>query len=75
MNLFIGLYVGHRGSRFFMGVGPAGILLWFLCIGGFIYVRYAQNNYGYHASLKHITLGLAFGVVGWIVGRVLRREK
>jgi hypothetical protein len=75
MNLFIGLYIGRRGARRFIGIGPGAVLLWLFCIGGVFFIRYAQDSYGFHATPKDIVFSLAFGVIGWIVGRVLRGEK
>jgi hypothetical protein len=72
LNLSIGAYIGRRGSRWFVGVGPGALLLMFLGVGVIYLLRYAQDSYGYHATLKHIVFTLTFALVGYIGGRVLR---
>jgi len=75
LNLFIGLYIGRRGPRWFVGIGPGAVLLLLGCLGVAWLLRYAQDHCGYHASPGQIAFTLAFGVFGWIGGRILRNRR
>jgi hypothetical protein len=75
MNLLIGLYIGRRGAKWFIGYGAGAILICIFCFGGMIFLRYAQNSYGFHATPKDIAISLAFGVVGFVVGRFFKEAK
>jgi hypothetical protein len=74
MNLSFGLYLGRRGSKWNVEMGPGGLLLLLFGVGVAFLVWYAQDNYGYHATAEQIEFSFLFVAIGYVCGRKLRRR-